>query len=57
MCKRAWVDDSPNLILTDGVGEWWSECKIVFTVDLRDELELRLVVSSSAEECIFVETI
>lgn len=48
--KSAWVDDSLAMILTPGGRDWWSETKLLFTPQVRAELEGRLQGRSSLPE-------
>jgi hypothetical protein len=40
--SRAWVDDTLSFICTAGGTAWWSDAKILFTPQVREELERRL---------------
>lgn len=40
--KRAWVDDCLMMLVTPGGAEWWAHTKILFTPQVRDEIERRL---------------
>lgn len=39
---KAWVDDCLSMIRTPGGAEWWARTKVVFTPQVRGELERRL---------------